>query len=223
MVLLDQALRVGRIDQHLVHALPELGRIARVEVGANALVARLPGLAAVGRLEGADRRDAHPQVVWVGRIERDRVEDQAAVAGLPFRPAGMLAQARDVGPRLASVVAAEQAGRLDAGVDGLAVCARREVPDVRDLSAVVAVGQAGARLCPGFAVVVAAEDSRAIPVAAAAGVQRAVTGADDVVDGPVSQNGPRTRHCWRAASLSRMKAPFLVPTRISTCSLSPPL
>ena len=46
-----------------------------------------------------------------------RVQDQAAAAGLPVRARGMLAQPRDMAPGLAAILAAEQAGGLDAGID----------------------------------------------------------------------------------------------------------
>ena len=44
------------------------------------------------------------------------MQDQPAAARLPVRARGVLAQAGDVPPRLAVVIASEQPGRLDAGV-----------------------------------------------------------------------------------------------------------
>src|SRR4051794_18742483 len=74
MVLLVEPVRLSRRHDEVVHALAEL-RIFLVvgqEVGACALVARLPVLSAVGRMEDAGGRDADPDpvlVLWV-RDER---------------------------------------------------------------------------------------------------------------------------------------------------------
>ena len=171
-------------------------------------------LAAVGRLERAHGGCGDPHPVVVGWVSDDRVEAQPAVARLPVGPRRVLAQPGHVAPGLAAVVAPEQPGRLDAGVER--PVRRVQLPDGGDLGLVVAVGQAGARLRPRLAVVGAAPDRRPVPVVAAAGVERPVRGANEVVRGPVSQNGPRNRQSRRASSLSRMKAPFLVPTRTST-------
>ena len=170
---------------------PNSGAVARVEVGAHALVAQVPGLAAIGRLERAHRRDADPHPVVVGWMGHDRVQAQAAVARLPLRPRRVLAQACDVAPGLPAVIAAEQAGRLDAGIER--AVRGRQVPDRRDLGLtfVVAVGQAFAGLRPGGAVVGAAPNGRAVPGAAATGVQgRPVGRAHEVVGRPVLAEGP---------------------------------
>ena len=83
MVLLIERVGRRRIELQLVDAVPELGRGAGNEVGANALVARGPGQSAIDRLERAGGRDRDPQPLrrrWMGD---DRMQDQAAGAGLP--------------------------------------------------------------------------------------------------------------------------------------------
>ena len=60
VVLLVKAVGVVGVQMHLVNALAELGRVAGVEVGAYALVAQIPCLAAIGGFESANRRDADP-------------------------------------------------------------------------------------------------------------------------------------------------------------------
>ena len=75
-----------------------------------------------------------------------------------------------MGPGRAAVVAPEEPGRLDAGVDR--AVRRGDVPDRRDLRAVVAVGQTLRGMAPRGPEVVAPEDGRSVPRRAAAGVDR---------------------------------------------------
>ena len=98
VVLLVERLGLAGRHRELVDALAGLRVRVRAEVGADALVARLPGRAAVARLEHADRRDPDPRPLRVGRVRDDRVEDQPAGAGLPGR-AGLVVRA---GPRRGS-------------------------------------------------------------------------------------------------------------------------
>src|SRR3954453_17431651 len=58
------------------------------------------------------------------------------------------------------------------------------MPYVRDLGLFVAIGQSGARLRPGCAVVITPEYGGAIPIASRARVKRSIIGADNVMDGP---------------------------------------
>ena len=171
VVLLVEPLRIAGGHHELVDALPGDRQRVRHEIGPDAGVARLPGQAAVTGLERPDRRDRDPHPVRVGGMGHDRVEDQPACSGLPGRPARMVRQALDVGPRPAAIVAPEQTGDPDPGVH--AAMSGRDVPDGADLRAVFAVGQAVARLGPRLAEVVAPEDGRSVPGRAAAGVQRA--------------------------------------------------
>ena len=119
----------GRHHQ-AVHALAEF-RIALLlgqEVGARAAVARLPGVAAVGGVEHAGRGDADPDLL---RVVADASTSECRISPapprLPVRPRRVFAQAVDMPPGLAAVVAAEQPGRLDAGVEA-AVRRRRSRP-----------------------------------------------------------------------------------------------
>ncbi len=117
------------MQPELVDADAGLGvRVGQV-VGPDALVARLPGGAAVVGLEDAHRGDADPHPGGIGGMGHDGVEDEPAVAGLPVRSGGMVAQAGHVRPGRAAVVGAEEAGRLDARVEGVA--GRGDVPDPR--------------------------------------------------------------------------------------------
>ena len=183
VVLLVEVLApVGRHHQ-LVHALPELGVDVRLEARPNARVARLPRRPAVAGLEHADRRDADPHAVRVLPVRDDGVEDQATGARFPCRPGPMVGQPLDMFPRGATVAAAEQAGGLDAGVDR--VVGRGDIPDGRELGAVVAVREPVAGVGPRRAKVVAAPDGRPVPRAAAPGEQGARAGLEGhVVDRP---------------------------------------
>ena len=185
VVALVERLRLTGGHRELVDALAGL-RIGsrRVEFGADADVARLPGRAAVAGLEDADGRDPDPRPVRVGRVGDDRVQDQPAGARLPGRPRRVVGQALDVPPGRAAVLAAEEAGGLDPG-EQRAIGRRRERPDVPHRLAVVAVGQPGRGMGPGGAVVIAPPDRRAVPRVPGGDEERTGPGlGDDVVDGP---------------------------------------
>src|SRR4029079_19078124 len=100
--------------------------------------ARFPARAAVLGRERAYGADRDPHLRGVGGVGNDRVTDEAAGTRRPARllAAGVVAERRDVGPRLAPVLAPEQPGRLDAGIDR--PVRRGHVPDRGDLGAVVA-------------------------------------------------------------------------------------
>ena len=183
VVLLVERLGLARGRDELVDALAELRGRAGHEVGPDAAVARLPRRSAVAGLEGPDGGDADPHPLRVGGVGHDRVEDEAAVAGLPRRPRRVLGQAGHVRPGRAVVVAPEEPGRLDAGEDR--AVGSRHVPDGGDRRPVVAVGQAGRRVRPGLAEVVGAPDGRAVPRTPGGGVDRPARRVDaDVVDRP---------------------------------------
>ena len=129
VVALVERLRLAGGHRELVDALAGLREaVLRVELGADADVARLPRLAAVARLEDADGRDPDPRPVGVGRVGDDRVQDQPAGARPPGRSRRVVGQALDMPPGRAAVVAAEEAGRFDAG-EQPAIGRRREAPD----------------------------------------------------------------------------------------------
>ena len=158
----------------LVDALAGLRvRVRRVEVGTDAAVARLPGRAAVlGRERARPALIAtHIRSASVGWGTIVWQISPPAPGCQPGPASGGRAGPSTWRPRRAAVVAPEQAGRLDAGVDR--AVRRGHVPDRRDLRAVVAVGQALRRVRPGLAEVVAPEHGRPVPRRAAAGVDRA--------------------------------------------------
>src|SRR5271165_2031193 len=100
----------------------------------------------------------------------------------------MVAKASDMRPGLAPVVAREQSGRFDAGVE--TARARSEAPDRLDGVLAGRIGEALARVGPGGAEIGGFPDRRAKPFVAAAGVDRAVGGVgDDMVDGPSLAEG----------------------------------
>src|SRR5689334_14315072 len=103
--------------RHLVHALPELRVLVGQELGADALVARRPGPAAVvGAIDAAGRDgDEHPAAVL--RVRDDRVQAQAAAARLPLLAVRMLPESLDELERLPRVARLEESGGLDAAVD----------------------------------------------------------------------------------------------------------
>ena len=84
----------------VVHAVADLGVLVGDLAGPQALVDRLPGLAAVVGAEGAGRGDRDVDPVGVGRVLDDRVQAHAARARLPLRAGVVLAQAGQLGPRL---------------------------------------------------------------------------------------------------------------------------
>ena len=88
-----------------VHALSPL-RILLIrghEARADSLVARLPILAAVVRSIDPSRRDRHEHSFRTRRIGKNRVQAQAAAAGLPLRAMRMIEEAAIERPRLAAV------------------------------------------------------------------------------------------------------------------------
>ena len=155
VVLLVEAIRIAGGHHELVDALAGLRvGVRRVAVG-HAAVSRLPARAAVLGGERADRadRDPHPiRVVGWGTIVWQM---SPPAPGDQPGPARVVAEGRHVGPRGAVVVAAEEAGRLDAGVDR--AVRRRDVPDGRDLLAIVAVRHALGQVRPRLAEVVGPE------------------------------------------------------------------
>ena len=91
-------------------------------------------LAAVVGAEGAGGGDGDEHPLRVGRIEQDRVQAHAAGARLPARAGAVLAQTRQLVPRLAAVGRLEHRGVFDAGVDRVGIGERRlEMPDALEL------------------------------------------------------------------------------------------
>ena len=186
VVLLVQAVRHAGRHRQPVHALAVF-RVAlalRQVVAADPAVARLPGVAAVRGVEDAGAGDADPELALVRGVRHQRVQDQPAAAGLPVRPRRVVAQPGDVPPARAAIVAAEQPGRLDAGVQR-AAGPLRQAPHRADRRLPRGVGEALAGMGPGRAEIGGGPHRRPEPFIAAAGMDgaRARIG-DGVADRP---------------------------------------
>src|SRR3954453_11361462 len=164
------------MHRDVVHAVPDLGLGVGDAFGLQAAVDRLPRLAAVRRTEGPGRGDSDVHPLRVARVEDDRVQAHAARARLPLRSRAVLAQTRQLLPRLTAVDRAEQRGVFDAGIDGVGIGQRGlEVPHPRELpwvrgAVVPLVGAGHARVAevvaygvPRLAAVVGALDDLAVP------------------------------------------------------------
>ena len=81
------------------------------------MVARCSGLAAVGRVEYAGGRDADPELVGIGRMGDDVVKDQPAAAGDPVGAGRVVGETLDMLPGFAVVLAHEEPGGLDPGIE----------------------------------------------------------------------------------------------------------
>ena len=173
MVLLVHRVGLARRHHQAVHALAEFRVVLafRKEVGARALVARLPGRAAVGGVKHAGRRDADPDLPLVLGMQDKRMQDQPGAARVPVRPRRMFLQPVEMLPGLSLVVAPEQAGRLHAGIEH--AVALGQAPHRLDRLGARLIGQALARMRPCRAEILGFPDRRAEPFIAAAAIDRA--------------------------------------------------
>ena len=126
----------------LVHALAELGIGIGREAGADALVRRREGRAAVLAQVVAAGRDAEVHAIPVAQ---DRVHAEPAVPRLPLAGVLVVADARNHLPGIAAVAAPEERRRLDAAPQVLLAVARFERPDVGERAPVV-LREGGSRL-----------------------------------------------------------------------------
>src|SRR5438552_7605351 len=111
------------------------------------------------------------------------MQDEPASTRLPVRPRWVVSQPGDMLPRLATVVAPEQPGRLNACVQ--APRTRRHAPDSLDRRFARLVRQTLARMRPRGAHIGGLPDGRAEPFVAAAAVDRPRDRiCDDVVHRP---------------------------------------
>jgi len=116
VVLGEQVVGVDGVTRHLVHALAELRIGIRHEVGADALVAGLPGgPAVVGPVDPA-RAHRHMECV-VGRARQDGVGGRAAEARPPFAAMRVVPQATVQRERLPMVRGFPDGDGLAAGPD----------------------------------------------------------------------------------------------------------
>jgi hypothetical protein len=84
MLLHEEDVRPGRVHRDPVHAVSDLAFLVGQLARAQALVDRLPGLAAVVGAERARRGDGDEHALRVVRVDEDRVQAQAAGARLPL-------------------------------------------------------------------------------------------------------------------------------------------
>ena len=116
VVLLEQHLRVGGMQCHLVDALPVFGVLIGAEIGADVAVARRPGLPAVIAAIASARGDRDIHAGRVIGIEQDGMQAQAAIAGEPGAAVRVIEERLVQIPGLAAVTRDEQGGRLGAGI-----------------------------------------------------------------------------------------------------------
>src|SRR5215217_5298857 len=138
VLLHEERVGPGRVHRDAVDAVADLLVLVRELAGAEALVDRLPRLTAVIGAEGAGRRygDVHP--VGVLGIDDDRVQAEAASAGLPRLAARVRPQRGQLLPVVAAVRGLEERRILGAGEDRVGVVVRRlEVPHARELPRVL--------------------------------------------------------------------------------------
>src|SRR4051794_39470518 len=97
-----------------VNAMPDfrirVGNVLRLQ----ALIDRLPGLAAVIRSKRTRGRDRDVDALRVRWIDHDRVQTHAARARRPVRTRSMLAQSGHLAPALAAIGGTEERGILNA-------------------------------------------------------------------------------------------------------------
>src|SRR5690606_21861276 len=117
VLLVEPVWLAGRHD-HAMHALSVFGvsLILRQVVTPYAFIAGLPRLTAIFSVEHSSRRNGDPHLLLVGGMENDGMKDQATAAWLPIRPRRVIAEPRNVLPRPAAIIAAEEARRLDTGI-----------------------------------------------------------------------------------------------------------
>jgi hypothetical protein len=132
-------------------------------------------------VEHAGGGDPDPELVGILGMRHDVVQDETAAARHPLGPARVLGQTLDVLPGLAVVVADEQPGGLDPGIEPAMRPGQR--PDGLELVLAVGIGEARVEPRPAQAPVGRAPDGGADPAVAAAGPERASCRiGDHVVD-----------------------------------------
>jgi hypothetical protein len=80
------------------------------------------------------RRDRYGQLLWIALVEQNGVQTESAAAGLPRWPMWVIPQPAHQLESLATVVRAEQRGRLDADIHdvGLIGPGWRDLPGLLD-------------------------------------------------------------------------------------------
>ena len=158
--------------------------ILRVVVTARALVARLPALAAILGVEHAGGGDAGPQLLRIGRVRHQRVQDQPAAARHPAITGRMRVQPRHRHPALAAIGAAEQARRLHPGIEA-AIGRPGQAPDRLYRLLALGIGKTNAGMAPALPAIGRFPHRRPEPGVAAAGIDGAgLRIADHMIDRP---------------------------------------
>src|SRR5215510_5529038 len=107
MILQEQSFRPRRMQGYLVYALSELGILIRHKNRTDAAVLRGPCGAAVFGAVDASRRDGDVHAQFVRRVENDRVQSEATVAGHPTGTMRMIEQSANERPCFTTIARLE--------------------------------------------------------------------------------------------------------------------
>jgi hypothetical protein len=173
VLLPEPALLLG-MEEHLVDALADLREaVVLVEVCGCALVLRRPRLAAVVAAEDPRGRDSDVDRVRIRRVHLDRVRAHAARARVPALARGVLDQAHDRFPVLASIVRSEECAWRRAEPERVPV-AGLDVPRLLEREPSLLRQPEPLAALPGLASVGRALDGRAVHEVVRRRVQRPV-------------------------------------------------
>src|SRR5258706_16305659 len=103
MILLEDLLWIARMHCHFVDTLAKFWELIRGKVCTHILVHRLPSRATVVGTIAARGRYGNVHAPWVGGVQQDRVQSQAACTGIPFSALWVIVEAFDNLPGLASI------------------------------------------------------------------------------------------------------------------------
>ncbi len=205
VLLHEQDVGPGRVGGDVVDAVAHLGVGVGDPLRVQPLVDRPPVGAAVVAAERAGGGDGGDDPVGPVTVEEDRVQAQAAGAGLPARGGAVAPQPGQLAPGHAAVVGPEQGGVLHPGVDPVGVGRRRlEVPHPGELPRIrravvplvrvdlALVAEVVADRVPRLAAVVGPVDDLAEPPARLRGVEPVRVGRRPlhVVDLPAAEVRP---------------------------------
>src|ERR1019366_7988973 len=131
VVLLIEPRRGAGREDSLMNALPDFWKFVGQKISARVLVARNPGRSSIVAAENSRGRNRHKHPRRVGRIQNNRVNDQAASPGIPFWTSFVAIEPAHFRPRCASILAAEKASGVHTRIHhaGLTRAARTNVPN----------------------------------------------------------------------------------------------
>src|SRR5262249_51268150 len=165
VILQEKAFGMRRMHRNFVNALAELGIFVGQKHSADAAILCGPGLAAVAGAINATRGNCDVHAPVVGRIEHDRMQSEAAIAGHPSWTMRMIEKATDEEPSFARVAGFEERGRFDAAVENIRLlgAARSDLPDIFQRDAGVRREANGRflRIGPALSEIVAEAEKRA--------------------------------------------------------------